>query len=184
MIINNCPSIYFKWTAMKLFLNTQTSRYVKLLSALGYEEEVGYFVKQPIIVDYFNKLDELRSSLRGFNPNAEQVAKDYVLNKYKVPDLSLKHYEEHYKNGKGLSIKAMKGCILDKPSDFNYVQRAAYDQLMLIKKYADDLQALQSAINTDSKGLDKSLSTTISKSISSPWINSFLTYFRYSSSLP
>jgi hypothetical protein len=147
----------------KLFMNSQTSRYVKLLSALGYEQEAGYFVKQPIIVDYFNELKRLRSSLGGFNPNAEQTAKDIVLQKYAVTDFSQEYYDKKYSNGKGLSVQSMKDSILGQPNDFNYIQLAAFKQLEYLKKYADDLQALQSAINTDSKGLDKNLFETISK---------------------
>ena len=37
----------------KLFMNSATSKYTKLLASLGYEEEVAYFTKQPIVVDYF-----------------------------------------------------------------------------------------------------------------------------------
>jgi len=147
----------------KLFMNSMTSRYVKLLAALGYEEEVGYFVKQPIIVDYFNELSKLRSSLGGFVPNAERLAEEYVLSKYTIKEYSEERYKEKYADGKGLTVNAMKDSILNPTGDFNYIQKSAFEQLKFLKKYADDLQAIQSAINTDSKGLDKNLLETISK---------------------
>jgi len=147
----------------KLFLNSDTSKYVKLLAQLGFGEEVAYFVKQPIIVDYFNELKRLKSSLGDFTPNADTQALFFAISKYGDENFSKEKFEKLFDKGHGLSIEAMKQSILNPGADFNYIQQAALSQLMYLKKYADKLQLVQSVINTDSKGLDKSLFETISK---------------------
>ncbi len=149
----------------KLFLNGNTSKYAKLLAFLGFEEEVAYFTRQPIIVDYFNEIARLTSTLAGYNPNAKEKALEFVKNKYKTKEFSTKEYEDNYEKGKGLSLSNLKESILNpnKSPNFNYIQIAAIEQLEYLDKYASAVQSIQSLINTDSKGLDKSLLETISK---------------------
>lgn len=147
----------------KLNLNSQTARYAKLLAQLGFENEVAYFMRQPIIVDYFNELKRLRSSLGAYTPNAEELAENFVMKKYKTSSFNDKLYDENFAKGKGLNSANMKNSIINPDANFNYIQIAAFEQMQYLKKYADDLQAIQSAINTDSKGLDKSLFETLSK---------------------
>lgn len=149
----------------KLFLNGNTSKYAKLLAFLGFEEEVAYFTRQPIIVDYFNEIAKLTSTLAGYNPNAKEKALEFVKNKYKTKEFSTKEYEDNYEKGKGLTLSNLKESILEpnKSPNFNYIQIAAIEQLEYLDKYASAVQSVQSLINTDSKGLDKSLLETISK---------------------
>jgi len=149
----------------KLFLNGNTSKYAKLLAFLGFEEEVAYFTRQPIIVDYFNEVARLTSTLAGYNPNAKEKALEFVKNKYKTKEFSTKEYEDNYEKGKGLTLSNLKESILEpnKSPNFNYIQIAAIEQLEYLDKYASAVQSVQSLINTDSKGLDKSLLETISK---------------------
>lgn len=147
----------------KLNLSKNTFRYAKLLAQLGFENEVAYFMRQPIIVDYFNELKRLRSSLGAYTPNAEELAENFVMKKYKTSSFNDKLYDENFAKGKGLSSANMKNSIINPDANFNYIQIAAFEQMQYLKKYADDLQEIQSAINTDSKGLDKSLFETLSK---------------------
>ena len=130
---------------------------------LGFGRESAYLVRQPIIVDYFNKIKSLRSTLGGYNTNAEDQAYKYVMDKYTPADFDNKRYEDEFGMGKGLSESNMKKSILSPDNNFNYIQHAALEQLLYIESHANKLQFIQSAINTDSKGLDKSLLETISK---------------------
>jgi len=147
----------------KLNLNSQTFRYANLLAQLGFEEEVGYFMAQPIIKDYFNLLKSKRSSIKEFNPNIENEVYSEILSKYRPTNYDSNLYDEKYSKGKGLSLENLKNSILEPTGDFNYIQLTALDQMLYLDKPSQTLSTIQSAINTDSKGLGKNLFETLSK---------------------
>lgn len=136
-----------------LNINNNTFRAIKFFDKAGFTI-TDYILTQDIIFDYVEELNRLRSE--GYTPNIESVAADNVKKKY-VSDIKVE--------SKDLTEAKLKDMIEQGNTSENY---NAYQKLVLslfleADAYGQKIQTVQSAINTDSKGLDKNLFGTIVK---------------------
>lgn len=152
----------------KLNINNETFDTIRALAILGFEEEdiIG-LLTQEIIWEYIDLLKASQSSLSGYNPNASEDIINSLKNKYdnekRLDDLS---NDETYKfsssSGKELidNIKNKKlietNPNIDTP-DFNIEQLLLLDKFIYLQDIGKTIKQLQSTINTESKGIAKSL---------------------------
>jgi len=145
----------------KINANSETFPVIKVMGALGFDEEIPYFLSQDILVDYVNEITKLRG-LGEYIANVEQVARENILKnpKYQVEFDPKKH--SSYGNEK-LSLSVMQNMIKDANSveDYKLYQRAILDKYMDLKIKGRIIGKIQSGLNLDSQGIGKSLFDSI-----------------------
>lgn len=151
----------------KLNINDQTFDATRALSILGFEEEdiVG-LLTQDIIWEYVDRLKDGRSSLKSYNPNLENQIKEELLKKYdpenRLENFTEAEYERFDKlsnvSGKELiNIIKTESFTPEKSTDHNLIQYFLLDKFLKLSEVGVDIKKLQSAINTESKGVPKSI---------------------------
>jgi hypothetical protein len=142
----------------KLNINNHTFKVIKILNQLGFGEEVPLFISQDIIVDYVKELDRLGSSLTGYIPNKEEVAKTnvFAMDKYQVRDDE--EFNSELAHEKATPAQ-MRAYIKNGAAEPNYAmaQRLFLHKFVYINDLGKVIQTLQSTINPDSAGLGKSV---------------------------
>lgn len=136
-----------------LNINNNTFRAIKFFDKAGFTI-TDYILTQDIVFDYVEELNRLRSE--GYTPNIESVAADNVKKKY-VSDIKVE--------SKDLTEAKLKDMIEkgDASDNYNAYQKLVLSLFLEADAYGQKIQTVQSAINTDSKGLDKNLFGTIVK---------------------
>lgn len=147
--------------------NLFTSKYVNLLAQLGFKEETALFTAQTVIKEIIKEVKDSKSILKPFESDVlnKTIIKFKDRIKQNIQNFDKELYNNKYADGLGLSIENMWSSIEqgEKNSEYNYIQLAAVEQLEKILSPSNTLSAVMSAINTDSKGLDKNLLETINK---------------------
>ena len=148
----------------KLNINDSTFDAIRALTILGFEEnEIVGLITQEIIWDYIDKLKDANSSLTSYNPKAADDIFASLIAKYdadgKFEKLSAKD-KERYTNKSAdelLNDIETKKLIADTTNDFNLGQLALLEKFQKLSEIGIQIKTLQSTINTESKGLPKSL---------------------------
>lgn len=148
----------------KLNINNDTFDAIRALAILGFEEEeiVG-LITQEIIWEYIELLKNANSSLTSYDPKAKENIVQQLADKYdtdkKYDKLSAKD-RERYSNKSAEELRndiATQKLIPGANNDFNLGQLVLLDKFLKLSEIGIDIKSVQSAINTESKGLPKSL---------------------------
>ena len=138
----------------KVNLNGITLDVSKALTMLGFDKgETGdsiqfLLLSQPILRDYVNFMGIESSNLSEYNPDKEAVVLKKLADKYGFDDAT------KITGGEMLTTGAMWGELTSPTPMF---QKQALETFLLLKGYGGSIRSIQTAINTDSKGLGKSL---------------------------
>lgn len=156
----------------KVNLNSYTMDVDKVLCMLGFDKgEDGnsisfLFLSQPIIKDYVAEMSKATSNIKGYNPNAEAEVIQKLYEKYfdadtlKILGDAPDAYEFDTEYGKKLTTADMYDELIKKSTKDktdNHLQIIALNRFLMLKDYGLALRNVQGAINTDSKGLGKSI---------------------------
>lgn len=156
----------------KLNINDETFGAIRAMALLGFEEEdIAGLITQDIIWEYLTKIRANRSSLSKYNPNFEQELKEELTKKYDPDGLIAKASEAQLATYKKLADISGEDLIknLETPLDFTKSTDSGIRQLMLLEKFQSldtigaEIVKVQSAINSESKGVPKSLLETSTK---------------------
>lgn len=149
----------------KLNINTHTFKVVKVLNQLGFGEEVPLFIAQDIIIDYVEELERLTSTLSGYTPDKERIARNNVLamEKYRISE-DQPFVDQELANEKA-TIEKLTAYIKNGQTEPNYAaaQRALLLKFINLDEFGKEIQTLQSTINPDSAGLGKSVMESLMK---------------------
>lgn len=143
-------------------LNKYTLDVDKILVMLGFDKgENGdsipfLFLSQPIIKEYVEEMAKASSNTKQFDPKAEEKVVQKLYDKYGSPN-NLEYFDDQ------MSDKGLKEQ-LTKPT--NGMQSAVFNKFMTLKSYGLNVRTIQTTINTDSKGLGKSITEIQEKLIS------------------
>lgn len=152
----------------KLNINNETFDTIRALTILGFEEEdiVG-LLTQEIVWEYIDELKNAQSSLNEYNPNASQDIVAKLRTKYDPSNRYDELEEDEILEFSSISskelldnIKNKSLIVLGKDSitpDFNIQQLVLLDKFLELQTIGKTIQQVQSAINTESKGIPKSL---------------------------
>lgn len=158
----------------KLNINNNTFDVIRALAMLGFEEkDIMGLINQSIIIEYIDKLSSARSSLEDYKPNIKEDIITSIKDKYD-PTNSIIDVEDIQRNklqnisGEEL-IKLIEEGNIPKEikegetPDINIQQILFLDKFIKLEEVGIEIKRLQSAINSDSKGVPKNLIETSSK---------------------
>lgn len=153
----------------KLNINSYTYDAIRILAQLGFDEStIVATIAQDIIFDYVKESTIRRSSLYDYTPGLDTIIKEAVYDKYKallkgeVEDLlSLINKKKEASTEELLDY--IKNGDKNNHNDYVITQLATFEKFLELTDYGKELKRIQSAINTDSGGLGKSLFATITK---------------------
>lgn len=131
----------------KINANNYTFDVIKVLNQLGFEEDATVLlINQPVIKEYVDKVAKMKSSLNDYTENAEDKVIDELLSKYKEgePDLLLSTMRDNIEN-------------TTSSNNFEANQHEAIRLFDELRRQGLKLRKIQSVINIDSAGLDKSM---------------------------
>jgi hypothetical protein len=161
-------------------LNSYTLDVSKILAMLGFDKAKNgnsiqfTFLSQPIIREYVKEMDNANSNVAEFNPNKESAVIIKLLEKYGNKNYEL-GYDVDVRNTKNFTMDKMENQL--KGNVDNDFQLAVLNRFLELKKLGVAVRTLQTAINTDSKGLGKSILDNSQKieSINNLLINPLIT---------
>jgi exodeoxyribonuclease-5 len=151
----------------KLNINDQTFDTIRALALLGFEEkDIAGLLTQEIIWEYVAGLQDANSSLTAYNPDAEEDLVDSLISKYDPQDkfrsLDIEILNK-YQSQSGEELldntvsKTLKPLQSGETPDYNLQQLALLQKFRDLANHGKTIKQLQSTINTESKGLPKSL---------------------------
>ena len=157
----------------KLNINNLTYDTIRILAQLGFDESaIVSIISQDIISEYVTELNNGKSSLYRYNPNLESDIISRLRKKYELlaneKEYPLSNdFAELINKQQNASVEELLSYIKDGDKS-NTIGYAATQIAVLIKfkeltEYGKSLKRIQSAINTDSSGIGKSLFASISK---------------------
>ena len=141
-------------------LNSYTLDVSKILAMLGFDKAKNgnsiqfTFLSQPILREYVKEMDNVNSNVSEFNLNKESAVINKLLEKYGDPYYEL-GYEVDADNADSFTMDKMENQLRGEPD--NNFQLAVLNRFLELKKLGVAVRTLQGAINTDSKGLGKSI---------------------------
>ena len=140
----------------RINVNPHTFNVVKVMNALGFEEETVMFINQDIILDYIAEIERLSSPLAPFVGDRKRVAKKTIMKKYGIAP---KAKAKNSLANEGATVETMEGYIRDgeKASNYTEAQHAFLNKFIQLDKLGGKLLSVQSAINVDSKSFGKSV---------------------------
>jgi hypothetical protein len=157
----------------KLNINDNSLQTIKAMTLLGFEEnDIAGLITQDIIWEYFEALDKSRSSLTGYQQDAKDAIREALVAKYdpqgKLKGLSPEEYAAMAKMADKSGDELLDMLANSK---FNPTLSTSYNlnQLFLLEKFLKleevgaSIQQVQSTINTESRGVPKSLLETANK---------------------
>jgi len=167
----------------KLNINDHTMGVAGTMAMLGLDEQfIGYFLSQPSIIEYVNKVSEAGDIIDGkYDPNAKNKAIRELISKYTPKDIdetkvlslinSFNYGAKELLESLNSNIEVNALTTLT-PEELNLVSNInTLFQLKVIidfdnlREIADNIQTIQSAINVDTKGLGSSFTTLENKVI-------------------
>lgn len=137
--------------------NSNTFDAIRVLAQLGFNEKlIATFITQDIIKDYVNELVTTGSSLSEYSETATDDAYDSIRKQYKSEQFKGDHSSLADQSQTALFDYIEKG---ENSTDGQYYQAqlAILDKFINLSEYGKSIQGVQSAINSDSAGLGKSL---------------------------
>jgi hypothetical protein len=151
----------------KLNINDQTFDAIRAMALLGFEEkDIAGLLSQEIIWEYVAALQDASSSLTAYNPNAAEDTVANLIAKYDHQGKFLTLPTEllsQLQNQSGdelmdnISNQYLKPIESGETPDFNLRQLAILKKFEKLTEYGKTIKQLQSTINTESKGIAKSL---------------------------
>jgi hypothetical protein len=154
----------------KLNINGETFEVVKALALLGFDsKDIAGLLTQPIIIEYVEMLRTAKSSLSEYNANAEALVENALKDKYNsvenIDNLSDDQLSVAFDKVDSLSgedllkLNEDPNNILEegKISDYNVNQLILLKKFLTLNEVGKDIRTVQSAINTESKGIESSL---------------------------
>ena len=154
----------------KLNINGETFEVVKALALLGFDsKDIAGLLTQPIIIEYVEMLRTAKSSLSEYNADAETLVKNALEDKYNLVEninnlnddqlLVVVNRVDSLSGEDLLKLNEDPNNVLEEGKVSDY----AVNQLLLLVKFlrlnqvGKDIRTVQSAINTESKGIESSL---------------------------
>jgi hypothetical protein len=157
----------------KFNVNSETFEVVKAMALLGFDEkDIVGLLTQPMIIEYINNIKNARSSLLEYNEDMEAEVFYNLSTKYdparRWETLTKEEIEELEKKTDALGgeelLKLVETKTLEVPADeksktddFILIQFELIAKLRKLKNVGSEIRQLQSAINTESKGVPKNL---------------------------
>ncbi len=130
------------------------------------EDFIVYFLGQPAIIDYINRLSMGNDSISGFSKSFEQDTLQNVLqelqDKGEALDVNFMNKVENYK---GFNTDDLKKNIFTPSNDVDFLatQYATLEKFIELKQAADDARSVQYLLNADSQGTAGSLDEALYK---------------------
>ena len=157
----------------KLNINDDSLQTIKAMTLLGFEEtDIVGLITQDIIWEYFEALNKTRSSLTSYQQDAVDKIREVLVAKYdpqgKLKGLS----QEEYASMAQMADKSGAELLdMVANSKFNPTMSTSYNlnQLFLLEKFLKleevgaSIQQVQSTLNSESRGVPKSLLETANK---------------------
>ena len=157
----------------KLNINDDTFPAIRAMALLGFEEEdIAGLITQDIVWEYLDKLKLNRSTLSTYNSNFEEELMAELTAKYdpqglleKATGSTLEQYQKLGDvAGKDLIANLSKAQFNPKLStDFNLQQLMILNKFKRLTEIGTEIKKVQSAINTESSGVPKTLLETSTK---------------------
>ena len=153
----------------KLNINSNTYDVIRILAQLGFDEEtISAFTNQDIIVDLVKEIKLQKSSLYGYQPDLEATIIEQLTKKYTEGiDTKSESFINAVTAKKNISTSELMSYIQNGKTNDNFgyaaAQIASLSKFKQLTEYGKTLKRIQSAINTDSAGLGKSLFASIAK---------------------
>jgi hypothetical protein len=157
----------------KLNINDNSLQTIKAMTLLGFEEnDIVGLITQDIIWEYFDALNKTRSSLTGYQQDAKEKIKEDLTAKYdpqgKLKGLSPEEYASMAqmadKSGDELlEMIADSKFNLNVSTSYNLNQLFLLDKFLKLEEVGASIQQVQSTINSESRGVPKSLLETANK---------------------
>lgn len=154
----------------KLNINNGTFDAIRALAILGFEEDdIVSLITQDIIWEYLEEIANTQSSLTQFVPNIEDKILEKLTAKYDPKGTLADMEESRVKEIENYSAETLidllkTSNLTEGQSNFKNVE-----QLILLSKFRSlseigkDIKKLQGAINTESKGVPKSIIESFTK---------------------
>lgn len=156
----------------KLNINSYTFNVINPLVMMGFtEKDITSLISQDVIFDYVNRLITSESQLAPYIENSKErirsQIKDELYDRVAEfhPEISRDEFDKIVDKKKTLSADQAMEYIKygEQLDDYYIVQAAMLDKFDYIEQAGKDILAVQSAINTDSKGLGKSFIGSVAK---------------------
>jgi hypothetical protein len=157
----------------KLNINDDSLQTIKAMTLLGFEEnDIAGLITQDIIWEYFETLNKTRSSLTGYQQDAKDKIREALIAKYdpqgKLKGLSPEEYAAMAKmaDKSGDELLNMLANSKFNPTvstSYNLNQLFLLDKFLKLEEVGASIQQVQSTINTESRGVPKSLLETANK---------------------
>lgn len=157
----------------KINVNDETFGAIRALTMLGFEEkDIVAFLNQDIITEFVETIINRRSSLQGFTANLSEVILEELVDKYggktftnlseeRIEILSQMSTEQLMDNIQNQNLVPLSENT--SPTDYNLRQLLILNKFLQLTEVGTSIKKLQSAINTESKGVPKDLLSVYSK---------------------
>ena len=157
----------------KLNINADTFSAIRAMTMLGFEEQdIAGLVTQDIIWEYLAATKANRSTTSKYNANFQEELMQKLYAKYdpenKLKDASPDQMVAYQKLGDMSGERLIKNLENGefnetKSTDFNIGQLMVLEKFLKLDEIGGEIKKIQSAINTSSKGVPKSLLETNTK---------------------
>lgn len=151
-------------------LNDLTIDVSKVFALLGFDKGTDrakssvqfLFLSQPIITDYINMMKNASSNMAEFSMDKELEIIIKLIEKYNPNDDDNREDDYEERMARRMNTEEMIAAIQAEKPD-GRLQEAILKRFLEMKQYGVALKAIQTGINTDSKGLGKSFFEVIAK---------------------
>ena len=157
----------------KLNINADTFSAIRAMTILGFEEQdIAGLITQDIIWEYLAATKANRSTTSKYNANFQEELMQKLYAKYDPenklkdasPDQMLAYQKLGDMSGERLIKNLENGEFNEtKSTDFNIGQLMMLEKFLKLDEIGGEIKKIQSAINTSSKGVPKSLLETNTK---------------------
>ena len=157
----------------KLNINADTFSAIRAMTMLGFEEQdIAGLITQDIIWEYLAATKANRSTTSKYNANFQEELMQKLYAKYDPenklkdasPDQMLAYQKLGDMSGERLIKNLENGEFNEtKSTDFNIGQLMVLEKFLKLDEIGGEIKKIQSAINTSSKGVPKSLLETNTK---------------------
>lgn len=157
----------------KLNINADTFSAIRAMTMLGFEEQdIAGLITQDIIWEYLAATKANRSTTSKYNANFQEELMQKLYTKYDPenklkdasPDQMLAYQKLGDMSGERLIKNLENGEFNEtKSTDFNIGQLMVLEKFLKLDEIGGEIKKIQSAINTSSKGVPKSLLETNTK---------------------
>lgn len=153
----------------KVNINSYTLDVIKTITMLGFDKGVDgksipfLFLSQPIIKDYVLEIANASSNVAEFSLEKKKQVLDSLAAKYGFESISDTTLEEKMSYDKSINLDTeVMGSEL-KDGHNSLIQKQILNRFLILQHFGEQIRGLQTSINTDSKGLPKSVLETQEK---------------------